>query len=69
MDKIKEIGIKPLALAMAVLALLAGVLGVASIGVLYVASWQRSLLFWYYWYSEMATWDQQESLISIRSFS
>ena len=27
MDKIKEIGIKPLALAMAVLALLAGVLG------------------------------------------
>ena len=66
MDKIKEIGIKPLALAMAVLALLAGVLGVAGI---YVASWQRSLLFWYYWYSEMATWDQQESLISIRSFS
>ena len=33
MDKIKEIGIKPLALAMAVLALLAGVLGVAGIGV------------------------------------
>ena len=33
MDKIKVIGIKPLALAMAVLALLAGVLGVAGIGV------------------------------------
>lgn len=33
MDKIKEIGIKPLAVAMAVLALLAGVLGIAKIGV------------------------------------
>ena len=32
MDKIKEIGIKPLAIAVAVLALLAGVLGIANVG-------------------------------------
>ena len=33
MDKIKEIGIKPLAIVVAVLALLAGVLGIANVGV------------------------------------
>ena len=43
MDKIKEIGIKPLALAMAVLALLAGVLGVAGIGVGGIRRWQHGI--------------------------